>query len=108
MLAIETRLWPFKVRVRGRLLRPIATPKLGGGALRRRKRYWLKQVKVDLEVIEGQPPNLGAPPASCPFRDRCTHAFERCARENPTRTVVAPGHDVACFWDAATGGPRDV
>ncbi|MCB2000729.1 MAG: ABC transporter ATP-binding protein, partial [Rhodoferax sp.] len=59
-----------------------------------------------LEVIEGQPPIMKAPPAACAFRPRCAKAMERCARENPLRTPVGEGHDVACFWDARTGGPR--
>lgn len=61
-----------------------------------------------LRVIEGQPPMLGAAPAACPFRARCTHRFDRCDRENPVRVPVGPNHDAACFWDARTGGPRDV
>ena len=61
-----------------------------------------------LRVIEGQPPILGAEPSACPFRDRCPHALDRCARENPVRTPVGEGHDVACFWDAKTGGERNV
>ena len=56
-----------------------------------------------LEVIEGQPPILGAAPTACPFRDRCPLAFDRCHRENPARAVVAPGHDVACFHPSAQG-----
>ena len=54
-----------------------------------------------LEVIEGQPPILGAAPTACPFRDRCPLAFDRCHRENPARMDVAPGHDAACFHPAA-------
>jgi peptide/nickel transport system ATP-binding protein/oligopeptide transport system ATP-binding protein len=54
-----------------------------------------------LQVIEGQPPILGAAPTACPFRDRCPLAFERCHAENPAREVVAPGHDVACFHPLA-------
>jgi oligopeptide/dipeptide ABC transporter ATP-binding protein len=50
-----------------------------------------------LKVIQGQPPILGDPPASCPFEHRCAVATERCGRENPERTPVSPGHDVACF-----------
>ena len=60
-----------------------------------------------LNVIEGQPPILKAAPSACPFMARCVHAFARCARENPPRYPVGGGHDVACFWDARTGGPRD-
>ncbi len=62
----------------------------------------------NLHVIEGQPPVLGAAPTACPFRDRCPHVFERCERENPLRRPVGKGHDVACFWDAAIGGPAHV
>jgi oligopeptide transport system ATP-binding protein len=51
-----------------------------------------------LQVIQGQPPILGAAPTACPFRARCAHAFDRCARENPARRAVGHGHDVACHW----------
>jgi peptide/nickel transport system ATP-binding protein/oligopeptide transport system ATP-binding protein len=51
-----------------------------------------------LQVIEGQPPILSAAPTACPFRARCTHAFDRCHRENPVRRSVGHGHDVACHW----------
>ncbi len=60
-----------------------------------------------LTIIEGQPPILGAPPSSCPFRDRCDVAFDRCTRENPPRYDLGAGHDAACFFDARTGAPRD-
>ncbi len=61
-----------------------------------------------LRVIEGQPPILSATPAACSFRARCGHAFGRCYVENPQRMPAGSGHDVACFWDPATGEPRDV
>ena len=56
-----------------------------------------------LQVIEGQPPIITAPPSACAFRDRCAHRFERCDRENPLRRPVdrhpvGHGHDVACHW----------
>ncbi|WP_179380328.1 ABC transporter ATP-binding protein [Jannaschia marina] len=54
-----------------------------------------------LQVIEGQPPILGAAPTACPFRSRCPLAFERCHAENPKREDVGPGHDVACFHPLA-------
>ncbi|WP_333714145.1 ABC transporter ATP-binding protein [Yoonia sp.] len=60
-----------------------------------------------LTIIEGQPPILGAAPTSCPFRDRCDVAFDRCAAENPPRYDLGHGHDAACFFDARTGAPRD-
>ncbi len=59
-----------------------------------------------LKVIEGQPPMMLHAPESCPFRARCVNAFERCSQENPQRVPVGSGHDVACFWDPATGGAR--
>lgn len=61
-----------------------------------------------LRSISGQPPLLLAEPASCPFAPRCRHAFDHCLRENPPLIHDAPGHDVACWWDPATDGPRDV
>ena len=59
-----------------------------------------------LEVIEGQPPIMKAAPSACAFRARCSVAMDRCARENPLRQTIAPGHDVACFWDVNTGKER--
>ena len=60
-----------------------------------------------LKVIEGQPPILFGPPAACPFAARCAQVFDRCHQANPARIPVGQGHDVACFWNPATGGPRD-
>jgi peptide/nickel transport system ATP-binding protein/oligopeptide transport system ATP-binding protein len=59
-----------------------------------------------LRTIEGQPPVLMADPDFCPFAARCPHVFDRCRREDPPRIPVGAGHDVACWWDPATGGPR--
>jgi len=59
-----------------------------------------------LVSISGQPPSLNAPLTSCPFAPRCREAMARCHNELPPRTDVAQGHDVACWWDARTGGPR--
>jgi peptide/nickel transport system ATP-binding protein/oligopeptide transport system ATP-binding protein len=64
-----------------------------------------------LQVIEGQPPILGAAPTACPFRARCTHAFARCEAENPQRRAidgraVGQGHDVACHWTADARQPE--
>jgi oligopeptide transport system ATP-binding protein len=60
-----------------------------------------------LRVIKGQPPILRAAPSACPFSPRCLHAFARCVQENPPRYPVGGGHDVACFWNPQTNGPRD-
>lgn len=61
-----------------------------------------------LNVIEGQPPILRAPPIACAFRDRCAHVIARCSIQNPPRFTVGPGHDAACFWDFDTDAPHDV
>ncbi len=53
-----------------------------------------------LRVIQGQPPMLEADPIACAFRDRCPHAFAKCAAENPLlQDAGADGHRAACFWD---------
>lgn len=59
-----------------------------------------------LQVIQGQPPMLVADPSACAFRDRCPHAFDRCARENPLLEDVGDdggqdGHRAACFWEGS-------
>ncbi len=59
-----------------------------------------------LKSISGQPPHLTAPPASCPFAPRCTHAFDRCRAENPPLIPIGGRHDVACWWDIERGAPR--
>ena len=52
--------------------------------------------------LAGAPPNLAAPPSGCRFHPRCPLAGDRCRRETPSMTVVAPDHRVACF--AVSGG----
>ncbi len=52
-----------------------------------------------LESIEGLPPVLRRFPASCPFRERCKRAGDRCAGENPKLSDCGAGHFVAC-WNA--------
>ena len=59
-----------------------------------------------LRSISGQPPLLTRQPDFCPFAPRCTHAFDRCRAENPALETVAPGHEVACWWDPETRLPR--
>jgi peptide/nickel transport system ATP-binding protein/oligopeptide transport system ATP-binding protein len=61
-----------------------------------------------LRTIEGQPPIMMDAPTCCPFAPRCGHVFNRCRTENPLRIPVGAAHDAACWWDPATGEPRDV
>jgi oligopeptide transport system ATP-binding protein len=60
----------------------------------------------ELTTIPGQPPNLQALPAGCAFRDRCTFAFERCARERPRLRGFAPGRAKACHLEQLGEQPR--
>ena len=58
--------------------------------------------------IEGAAPDLLVPLTRCPFAPRCTHAFEPCWQGIPQLVEVGPGHQTACYYDLAKGGPRDV
>ena len=50
-----------------------------------------------LTTIEGQPPDLVALPPGCAFAPRCPDVIERCRRESPPETVVAPEHAARCW-----------
>ena len=49
-----------------------------------------------LHAIDGQPPDLIAPPAGCAFLPRCQFAMEVC-REAPPMLTVASEHQVRCW-----------
>ena len=53
---------------------------------------------AELTAIPGQPPNLQALPAGCPFRDRCPYAFERCL-ERPELLGFGLGRAKACHLE---------
>jgi oligopeptide transport system ATP-binding protein len=59
-----------------------------------------------LYSIEGMPPVLYQKPDLCPFAPRCNWVVERCWKENPMLTEVAPEHRVACWVDVKTGKER--
>lgn len=50
-----------------------------------------------LNAIPGQVPSPENFPSGCHFRDRCPHAFQRCAAEKPELTSLAENHRAACF-----------
>jgi len=50
-----------------------------------------------LEAIPGQVPSPYSYPSGCHFRDRCPHAFDRCAQEVPPLMKLGPGHRAACW-----------
>jgi oligopeptide/dipeptide ABC transporter ATP-binding protein len=54
-----------------------------------------------LAAIAGTPPSPRALPPGCPFYPRCPERLDpRCASEPPPLHERAPGHRVACFYEA--------
>lgn len=53
-----------------------------------------------LRPIAGMPPDPTNLPQGCAFAPRCSYAVERCRREKPETTEIAPGHLCACFCRA--------
>ena len=49
--------------------------------------------------ITGSVPDAREPPSGCRFRDRCPHAFARCAVEMPALRRTSDGHSVACHLE---------
>jgi len=54
-----------------------------------------------LTTIPGVPPDLSDPPAGCPFHPRCLFATDKCMRDLPELTEIAPGRFTACIRMAA-------
>jgi peptide/nickel transport system ATP-binding protein/oligopeptide transport system ATP-binding protein len=50
-----------------------------------------------LRVISGSPPDIGALPSGCPFRDRCPLAIAACADVRPPLEGHGPDHLTACI-----------
>jgi peptide/nickel transport system ATP-binding protein len=50
-----------------------------------------------LKTIPGMVPSLFDLLEGCSFQDRCTHAFDRCRREEPLLVDVGLGHQVRCW-----------
>jgi oligopeptide/dipeptide ABC transporter ATP-binding protein len=50
-----------------------------------------------LTAIEGQPPDLAAPPSGCAFHPRCPKVMDHCRDESPPETVLAPRHTTRCW-----------
>jgi peptide/nickel transport system ATP-binding protein/oligopeptide transport system ATP-binding protein len=53
--------------------------------------------KVRLQSIEGQPPDLIAPPRGCAFQDRCAYSIPQCLNEKPPLQEIGPNHYAACW-----------
>jgi oligopeptide/dipeptide ABC transporter ATP-binding protein len=50
-----------------------------------------------LTAIEGQPPDLAAPPTGCAFHPRCTKVMDRCRGEEPPTFPVGRDHTARCW-----------
>jgi oligopeptide/dipeptide ABC transporter ATP-binding protein len=50
-----------------------------------------------LTAIEGQPPDLAAPPSGCAFHPRCPQAMAQCREQAPPETVLGPRHTTRCW-----------
>ena len=53
--------------------------------------------------LAGTMPRLGAPPAACPFADRCALVEDRCRNELPAMETGADGRAVRCFRAGEAG-----
>ncbi len=56
-----------------------------------------------LTAIEGQPPDLAAPPSGCSFHPRCPKVMDRCRVEAPPAFAVGKDQTARC-WLAAPNG----
>jgi oligopeptide transport system ATP-binding protein len=55
----------------------------------------------ELVPLDGDPPDMAAPPAGCRFHPRCPAVMAICGREAPPVSEPAPGQHVACWLHAA-------
>jgi len=61
--------------------------------------------RARLTAIEGQPPDLAAPPSGCAFHPRCPQAMSQCREEAPPEAVLAPRHTVRCWLSIPAPAP---
>lgn len=59
--------------------------------------FWLEDLR-QRRPIPGEPPDLADLPPGCSFHPRCSHAGERCRREEPAEMGWAPGRSVRCWY----------
>ncbi len=50
-----------------------------------------------LQPIPGTVPDPARWPTGCRFHPRCPHVMDRCRVDDPSRPLVADGHDAACW-----------
>jgi oligopeptide/dipeptide ABC transporter ATP-binding protein len=59
-----------------------------------------------LTAIEGQPPDLAAPPPGCAFHPRCPQVMDQCREQAPPETVLAPRHTTRCWLSVPAPAAR--
>jgi oligopeptide/dipeptide ABC transporter ATP-binding protein len=60
----------------------------------------LSDSRQRLTAIDGQPPDLAAPPLGCAFHPRCPKAMDRCRGEDPPGFTVAENQSARCWLRA--------
>jgi oligopeptide/dipeptide ABC transporter ATP-binding protein len=50
-----------------------------------------------LTAIDGQPPDLAAPPTGCAFHPRCPKVVQRCREGDPPAFAASDGHTARCW-----------
>jgi oligopeptide/dipeptide ABC transporter ATP-binding protein len=58
-------------------------------------------LKVDLPVLPGAPPDMATPPSGCRFHPRCRHAMEICSRSEPANIRLDNDQQARCWLHAA-------
>lgn len=68
----------------------------------------LRGPRVPLVAIDGEPPDLLAPPPGCRFHPRCPRRFDGCDVVDPRAVELGAGQRAACrlHADVATGAAR--
>jgi oligopeptide/dipeptide ABC transporter ATP-binding protein len=61
-----------------------------------------------LTAIEGQPPDLAAPPPGCAFHPRCPQVMDQCREQAPPETVLGPRHTTRCWLSVSAPEPATV
>jgi oligopeptide/dipeptide ABC transporter ATP-binding protein len=62
----------------------------------------MRRGRERLSAIDGQPPDLAALAAGCPFAPRCPQAIDRCRLEEPPEFTLSEGRTARC-WLATAG-----
>jgi oligopeptide/dipeptide ABC transporter ATP-binding protein len=55
----------------------------------------------EIRPLDGDPPDMAAPPTGCRFHPRCPAVMDACRGRQPTTLSPAPGRSVACWLHAA-------